>query len=437
MLTIAKQLYVTKKHQSNNNLDAGLLGCASPYTKDTAFEKRRATQESWAYGGRGFQFKIESDDTIVPLPTCSTDPTLLFSTNCYPVIIENTLIDGFQIAKSVRRYTNRGNSCQWRIADPNGFELEIDSENFNKVIDCSTIINGVIQGRCLWGRENGKNILLPEASDLYQNAVKITKQVNTKILLTDIAIGSEVELLATNISSEHEICQYLGFYYFLTPSAQGFTNKSETFIFNKHQNKLYLLKSKETGNYFAKKSLKVVNILTTPSIPLIKKDIAKEVNNWISKRNIIENSNSAVLISPLKINLSSIKMSLNKVVMDDDNNWPVIDNKFINVELSLIVKSDDGSIWLSCRTRTVTDYNHSFTSSLCKIQLSLIDNTITLLSDEKQCYKNFDIFWNSRLLRYKIVKKAELITNLDTNEIIITTDTGFVGTVVSLRDIYY
>ena len=57
--TIASKLYVTIQYRKDAGNDDGHLGFASPYTKDAAFQKRKSTQDSWAYGG-GTTIEIDS-----------------------------------------------------------------------------------------------------------------------------------------------------------------------------------------------------------------------------------------------------------------------------------------------------------------------------------------------------------------------------------------
>ena len=146
--TIPKKHYVTVQYRGDTNNEDGLLGFASPYTKDAAFEKRKHTHDNWAYSG----IKVEIDDEDNCTVTGSGsygyggnakawDAGMLFIAGCYPRIINNELLEGFQIAKSVRRYGwNGGGNVKWRIIDPRGFDLEISSENFARVISCCTMV---------------------------------------------------------------------------------------------------------------------------------------------------------------------------------------------------------------------------------------------------------------------------------------------------------
>ena len=60
---ISEKLYVTIQYRKDAGNDDGHLGFASPYTKDAAFQKRKSTQDSWAYGG-GCTIEIDENDDV-------------------------------------------------------------------------------------------------------------------------------------------------------------------------------------------------------------------------------------------------------------------------------------------------------------------------------------------------------------------------------------
>ena len=101
---------------------------------------------------------------------------------------KNELLSGYKIAQHIHRgYYWGGGNVVWRIVDPRGFEFEIESSNMSKILECTSIINGEIQGKCIIGRSNkGINILLPEKfGTIYQSreiyasfSIPALKQVN-------------------------------------------------------------------------------------------------------------------------------------------------------------------------------------------------------------------------------------------------------------------
>ena len=159
-----KQLYVTFTEQR----DGPVLGFASAYAPDTkAFSKKKITQLRWAYAGEmGFTLKMENGKEVVfsdKWKTQTRSGILLYDfdenknpipeqvrvlEHLQPKIIDNIPLEGFKIQKCVGRYSS--SNKLWRILDPRGFELETSSFGMGELILNSTIINGVIQGKCIW-----------------------------------------------------------------------------------------------------------------------------------------------------------------------------------------------------------------------------------------------------------------------------------------------
>lgn len=171
-ITIPKQHFVGYRDD---------LGFAAPYVGDSACRKRQETIISWATNGRP------------------------------PEILENDLREGFALGDSIRRRSGWGKgNVTWRITDPRGFELEITSPNLASILGCTTVVEGVIQGKCVWGRDGGVNVLLPENSEPYQEATRLTMLSKQKLSSKDYAPGDLV-LLQTG-----EQAVYLGVYHMLT-----------------------------------------------------------------------------------------------------------------------------------------------------------------------------------------------------------------------------
>lgn len=298
--TIPEKLYVTIQYRKDSS--QGLLGFSSPYTKDAPFEKRKATQDSWAYG-YGAKFTIDDQDDSISgefSENSKIDAMMLFSAGCYPKIVDNSLTEGFEIAKSVRRSGwGGGGNVVWRIADPRGYELEISSENFARIIDCTTIINGVIQGKCCWGRDGAKNILLPEASDVYQDAKAKTFMVNNKVAIADVTPGDTVRLLNKNYEDKDLV--YLGKYQIVTCGTDYAFPIKLTIAKDKYLFKLgdeIVLISNPTVGIVASKA----------STPIDPAEFAEEFRN---NQSYISSPNSTVLlITPDKVTHSQLSLEL-------------------------------------------------------------------------------------------------------------------------------
>ena len=175
MITIPEEYFVAVREGSEQ------LGFAAPETNNAASEKRKVTIRNWAgKEAREFTFK-------------------------------NELIGGFEISEHVRRsssWNSKGNVV-WRITDPRGFDLEISSSNFAKIVEETDIMRGRIEQRCVWGRDSyGSNVLIVEDSTPHTVALNATKLRNAKsVSATSIPVGAVV----TMRTGEDQV--YLGSYF--------------------------------------------------------------------------------------------------------------------------------------------------------------------------------------------------------------------------------
>lgn len=173
-ITIPKQHYLGAKVQHDNPAPLGFL---TPFGTDKAFEKRKDTVDRWA--GESYTWTNGKHKKAPPIPA---------------QVLDNVLLEGFEISKEVRRHGWGSGNVVWRILDPRGFELEIPSSNFARIVDCTTIVNGVISGKCIWGRDKAQNLLLPEVSEPYQQAIENTDRLTKKVSIKDVKPGYHVTL---------------------------------------------------------------------------------------------------------------------------------------------------------------------------------------------------------------------------------------------------
>lgn len=156
-----KQLYVTAKKQPlyENGVVIGFetpLGFLNAYEPGkTAFEKKRKTQEEWAYGTYLQDFRMEQRGTDFFITGWSWE----WSTKTkvqkdepadpQPQIWDNTPMRGFRIMKSVSRYST--SNKLWRVLDPRGVEFEISTAVLEQLIEDATILKGgEIDAECVW-----------------------------------------------------------------------------------------------------------------------------------------------------------------------------------------------------------------------------------------------------------------------------------------------
>jgi len=144
------------------------LGFATPVENENAADmKRRKTAISWAKESQPI-IKNGAPKNVGENGTVQWDRVK----EARHKIIDNVPRSGFKIVDSVKRKYWGGGNVVFRIRDPEGFELEIQSQNLMMLIANTQIENGVIGGKCIWGRDGAHNILLHETSEEYKSAIK-------------------------------------------------------------------------------------------------------------------------------------------------------------------------------------------------------------------------------------------------------------------------
>lgn len=166
------------------------LGFAHPHNPGTKDDiKKKKTQLNWAYGrveqlpptesGMAYRYRsvrehyvdsegfvhIKGSDRETVYPKAGRtdraeiinhpDFDELVPQHLQPRIIKNEPTYGFQIQRSVSRYST--SNKVWRVLDPRGFELEITTGNFEDIVMGGTIHEGVIEGKCQW---HGKKLVM-------------------------------------------------------------------------------------------------------------------------------------------------------------------------------------------------------------------------------------------------------------------------------------
>lgn len=110
------------------------------------------------------------------------------------VFVDNTPQEGFKVVESVSRWST--SNKLFRIEDPRGFVVEIPTGNLATLLLDTTVINGVIQGGCVWGREGSNHVLLPITSEPYIKARSNMKILKSELIKPrDLKAGDWVTLL--------------------------------------------------------------------------------------------------------------------------------------------------------------------------------------------------------------------------------------------------
>lgn len=157
--------------EDNPNGDWGYRDCPYPLgfaqvyepTKK-GWEKKQLTQDNWAYeinymggcvydeSGRVWSVKDVWDrEKHIRVGT----ERVMVPNHLQPKIIDNVPLDGFRIQHSVSRYST--SNKLWRVLDPRGFELEINTGNFETLVMNAVIDHGLIKATCIW---EGKSLVI-------------------------------------------------------------------------------------------------------------------------------------------------------------------------------------------------------------------------------------------------------------------------------------
>lgn len=357
---IAKKLYVTVQHRPGGASN-GKIGFMSPYTADAAFTKRQKTQDEWAYG-RGVLTDIDTTDDSVSMTVdagSKVDVSVIFMADCFPRIVKNELLEGFEISQNVRRSGWRGaGNVTWRIADPRGFDLEISSENFASIINCVDMKKGVIVGKCIWGRDGPNNVLLPENSEPYVDATKLTDFRNLpKTPISELTPGDKVILIESSSGNGYTNCTYAGKYWVVQypVNSREMRSNSREMRFSKSQYSVYVFCA--DGEYIIQTSPKV-SVLSKAvdkfDTAVVASDMTRIIHagKYSERRTLSSLKGTPLLVSPTKINAALIKTSLTLVdpsevntEYDVDTSMPYIVEKIGTGKYGLLEKyskySDD------------------------------------------------------------------------------------------------
>lgn len=162
------------------------LAFATPYEENAAGKKRQDTVVSWL--GGEYENVIENGQYVYDENNRPKRVKVERNTK----ILDNTPRSGFKITDDIKRTYWGGGNVVWRIFDPYGYELEIQSNNLMALIQtCGIDSGGIIPGNCVWGRDAGVNILLHESSEEYKNALHAaeTLKPNKKVPMKDRIVG--------------------------------------------------------------------------------------------------------------------------------------------------------------------------------------------------------------------------------------------------------
>lgn len=189
---VPDQIYVGTQKCRKFNTEDSPLAYSIPVGTDKEFEKRKESVHQWSgvpskWDPEKGGYKLNVDD--------------LTSDQQAPSIIDNVPVTGHSFSHTSSRYTT---SNKWiNVVDPRGFMLQITPDNLLEVIRNCTIVNGVVETPCVWGRAGSNVYLLRVTHPAFIAKTEGRTEVN------DLEIGS-IYMIGQRDSAHYV---YLGEYY--------------------------------------------------------------------------------------------------------------------------------------------------------------------------------------------------------------------------------
>lgn len=339
------------------------LAFLTPNGTDKAFQKRKTTVDNWANQRPYKHISVDGRWVKVDLIPRAAE------------VLKNELLEGYAISQSIRRTYWGGGNVVWRVVDPRGFEFEISSSNFARIIDCTDVKQGVIQGKCILGRLGAENILLPENSQPYQDAVKVTAaKKTTTINKKNITVGSRITL---NTSIE---AIFMGKVYVLSVKYGDSKNVGEWYdAITLEQSEWYAIYC--DGDILLRKDFKVIEVgpveKTIDELNAILDDRSKPSYSRYDCTSIGSFSIKAVSLTPF----SSYKFFLSNTKMNSDELVEYAKNS----HASMYAVMDIGNDTVMFDIRNFISYLN-YTSGVICTKMKLTDTSIRY-STEYQHYR--------------------------------------------------
>lgn len=197
MIKIHNKLWYVVKPEHEDNL---AYMCQAEFTKEgepsASLKKMQVTGRSWARVNAQTVYKKKEGDNY----------TYLYDENNRPVVdyvvpakegvesfTDNIPTTGFYIGDSVSRWST--DNKLFRVKDPRGFTVEVPTGNVATLLHHTTVVNGVVQEECVWGREGNSHILLPVNSEPYLLTLDQMDTLENKLIsIKDLKVGDLVKM---------------------------------------------------------------------------------------------------------------------------------------------------------------------------------------------------------------------------------------------------
>lgn len=107
-------------------------------------------------------------------------------------IIDNNPTKNIYVGCSVSRWST--SNKLFRVTDPRGFTIEIPTDNLATLLHHTTVVKGVVQEECVWGKDGNNHILLPVNSEPYVLSREQQNVLDNKLIpVKDIKVGDWVK----------------------------------------------------------------------------------------------------------------------------------------------------------------------------------------------------------------------------------------------------
>lgn len=111
----------------------------------------------------------------------------------YEHIVDNSPTTGFYVGCSVSRWST--SNKLFRVEDPRGFTVEIPTDNLATLLHHTTVVKGVVQESCVWGRGGANHTLLPINSEPYLLTLEQMDTLENKLIsVKDLKVGDWVRM---------------------------------------------------------------------------------------------------------------------------------------------------------------------------------------------------------------------------------------------------
>jgi len=289
------QLFVGRRSSGSDDV----LAFATPYETNAQGLKRQETVKSWmrCYDENSEQYKKRVS------------------------IVDNVPRTGFKVTDDIKRvYWGSGNVV-FRVMDPDGWEIEIQSNNLMTLIsEVGINKGGEIPGKCIWVRDGALNILLHENSEEFKNLMMNAESISN-IKKSDRVIGSTYRL------KNGYVGQYLGECWVQALSNEGSEKGNyTTILLNGKENVAlkedhHFVQQKYEAIFFADENAirfyKTANVIERLDEKVIdKEDAISFINSIYTKKYAVTNYNHTILRA-VQCKIDNPVISLCDVTDDD------------------------------------------------------------------------------------------------------------------------